>query len=106
MIGFPKVFSTKHDFYNARALFPEQTKAKLKEIMDGRFIWVKDHELTENETGITDLTHKVIKTAKDTSSDMENREEVLVQLVLVEDEHSEFARLGWTVDEANMFLAN
>lgn len=103
MFGFPKVFSTKEDYYNSKAEYPAETKAHLKKVMDGRFIWQKDHELSEGETGINDATHKVIMSASETG-DMMNHQEVPVQMVLVEDMNSLFYRLGFTLDEANRFI--
>ena len=102
MYGFPKVFSTKQDFYNVRDMYPEQTKDKLKELMEGMKIWVATGELEENASGITDTTHKVIETTK---GDMGSEETVNVQMELVEDDNSEFYRMGWTKEEAAIFLA-
>lgn len=104
MKGFPKVFSTKQDFYNVRDDYPEQVKNKLKQVMEGRFIWVSNGELPEGSLGINDDTHMTIET-KPENAPMDSTETVLVQLVMKEDEHSEFKRLGWTEQEAIEFLA-
>lgn len=104
MKGFPKVFSTKQDFYNVRDAYPTQTKAKLKSVLDGRFIWVNAGELAEGDTGIIDDTHKVIET-KPENAEMTSNETVLVQMILSEDANCEFYRLGWTLEEAIAFLA-
>lgn len=101
MYGFPKVFSTKQDFYNVRDMYPEQTKNKLKELMDGMKIWVAEKEVAEGK-GTVNATHKVIQTTK---GDMGSEEKVFVQMKLVEDENSEFYRMGWTKEEAAIFLA-
>ena len=104
MKGFPKVFSTKQDYYNVRDTYPEQTKAQLKRIMDGRFIWKNIGELAEGETGLVDDTHKVIETSGDMMSENKDKT-VFVQMILTEDENCEFYRQGWNIEEAINFLA-
>lgn len=102
MYGFPKVFSTKQDFYNVRDMYPEQTKDKLKELMEGIKIWVITGELAADASGVTDATHKVIETSK---GEMGSEEKVKAQMELVEDANAEFYRMGWTKEEAAIFLA-
>ena len=102
MKRFPSVFSTKGDFYNVREEFPDKVKEVLRNLMGARYIWVIDKELLAGTKGIEDSTHQVIKTMVD--EDGEQREATM-QMKMVEDKNAEFYRLGWTVEEANKFLA-
>lgn len=101
MKGFPKVFSTKQDFYNVFSMYPEKAKARLQELYDNRFVWKKVGEVTSAE-GLEDATNKVISTSEDTAEG--EKRELLLHMRLVEDANAEFFRLGWTVDEAVIFL--
>lgn len=106
MIGFPKVFSTKKDFYNAVKLYPVETKEKLKQLMANRFIWVKTKVLKEDEIGIEDDTHKVVELQHEDVNSPTGFTVDRVQMKLIVDPNSEFNRLGWTLDEANIFLVD
>ena len=101
MKGFPKVFSTKEDFYNVREEFPDKVKGVLRELMGARFIWVLDKEILDGTKGIENSTHKVIKTTVDEDG---VQRDAIMQMKMVEDTNAEFYRLGWTVDEANKFF--
>ena len=102
MKGFPRVFSTKVDFYNVREEFPDKVKEVLRSLMGARYIWVIDKEILADTKGIEDSTHQIIKTTVDEDG---VQREATMQMKMVEDKNSEFYRLGWTVEEANKFLA-
>ena len=103
MQGFPNVFSTKEDFYNVRAVYANEVKKVLKEIMDGRFIWVTEKEVHDGEEFISNDTHRLLEaTERDDETNKERK--VYYQQILVEDPNSEFNRLGWTVEEAHTFI--
>ena len=102
MKGFPSVFSTKGDFYNVREEFPDKVKEVLRRLMGARYIWVIDKEILADTKGIEDSTHQIIKTTVDEDG---VQREATMQMKLVEDKNSEFYRLGWSVEEANKFLA-
>jgi hypothetical protein len=65
MKNFPKVFNTKKDYENCLGQFPEQTRAKLKSLADGRFIWADCGEIAQTKTldttgiGVQDSFHAV-----------------------------------------------
>lgn len=98
MYGFPKVFSTKQDFYNVKEQFPNETKEALKKILNGRFVWEEEKKLTSKTEGVNDSTHKVL-----VNTDEEGKT-VISQLRYVEDPHCELFRLGFTVEEAKTFI--
>lgn len=102
MKGFPSVFSTKGDFYNVREEFPDKVKEVLRRLMGARYIWVIDKEILADTKGIEDSTHQIIKTTVDEDG---VQREATMQMKMVEDKNSEFYRLGWSVEEANKFLA-
>ena len=102
MKGFPSVFSTKGDFYNVREEFPDKVKEVLRRLMGARYIWVIDKEILADTKGIEDSTHQIIKTTVDEDS---VQREATMHMKMVEDKNSEFYRLGWSVEEANKFLA-
>ena len=109
MIGFPKVFSTKKDFYNAVKLYPKETRDKLRQLMADRYIWVPIKNLKNDEEGITDNTHKVVTAyADDSESNTLPTPSVVTrtQMKLVLNPTSEFNELGWTLQEANIFLVD
>lgn len=97
MMGFPKVLSTKEDFYNVKSSYPKQAKEALKSLMDGRFIWIENKEVAANQPHINSDKVKVVQTTKD-------GKDIFMQMKLVEDINAEFFRLGWTIPEANEFL--
>ena len=102
MKGFPSVFSTKGDFYNVREEFPDKVKEVLRRLMGARYIWVIDKEILADTKGTEDSTHQIIKTTVDEDG---VQREATMQMKMVEDKNSEFYRLGWSVEEANKFLA-
>ena len=52
MRGFPESFSTKQDFLNGIATYPEETKAELRHLIAGRFEFVQTGVLAEGEEGL------------------------------------------------------
>lgn len=93
MRGFPKHLNTKQDYLNCLEEFPSETKAELQRLLDNRFIWTDTAVLAATETGVTDDTHRVIKT-----------EDGDIQQELKEDNCSELIRLGFTVAEIEEML--
>lgn len=87
MRGFPKYLNTKQDYLNCLKDYPQETKAKLQDLLDTRFVW-RDTAIIE-VGGIMDETHRVI--------DTEDGEKI--QQEYVEDERAELFRLGFTVKE-------
>lgn len=97
MMGFPRVLSTKEDFYNLKSSYPKQVKEVLQSLMNDRFIWIEDKEVAANQPHVDSDKVKVVSTTKDDKK-------VFIQMKLVEDTNAEFFRLGWTVLKANEFL--
>ena len=88
MQGFPKYLNTKQDYLNCLQDFPEETKKELQNLIDSRYSWAITKVLAENDTGVTDNTHKVI----------ENNGEKL-QYEYVEDNNAKIFKLDFTVNE-------
>ena len=102
MRGFPNVFSTKQDYYNAKKLFPAETKKAVQELMEARFIWTELGELIDG--GIVDTEHKIENTEIEEADG--SRRPIKMQFKRVEDSNAEFYRLGWTLTEASAFLGS
>jgi hypothetical protein len=100
MIGEAKLghYATKKDFNNLRKREPEAAKARLRSLKENRFSWFEVGPLAEGEPGREDDKHQVIETAGEKGV-------VRIQQELREDPNSQFFRLGFTVAEANDFLA-
>lgn len=102
MYGVPKHFNTLQDIKNSMAVEPEGTKAKLKELLANRFLWLEVEELKDGEDGITDETHKVVEMPepKVKYGTDDSGEEVLkrYQFELREDPNAHIFRLGATVE--------
>lgn len=93
MRGFPKHLNTKQDYLNCLEKFPDETKAELQRLLDNRFVWTDTAVLAAGEAGVTDDTHRVIKT-----------DDGNIQQELKEDTCSELIRLGFTVAEIEEML--
>lgn len=98
MVGSPKHYNTKQDFINTKDLFPEETKKRLQELIDGRFAWFITGNTTL-ESGITDDTHRVIE-----DKQMNSDEVKYIQMELKEDPNALLFTMGWTVFEAETFI--
>ena len=98
MRGIPNSFNTADDVKNSLALDKEATRRKLKELLDGRFIWVETGRLEEGETGLEDAMHRVV-----TSGDNPESPE-RIQLELREDPHAWLFRIGLDVPTATEHL--
>lgn len=101
MRGFPKYtdISTKYDVENLKSTFPKETKAFLESLMNDRFIWVTTGELTNQESGITDDTHRVIEV-----KDNETEAIGYAQQELVEDKNARIFRMGYTLEDVEILI--
>lgn len=95
MKGFPKTLNTKQDVLNALESYPVETKAYLQELLDTRFIWVKERELAPGEPGVQSSTHKVVPNSEDGS---------FAQYIRTEDENCKLFRIGLTVAETEEII--
>lgn len=94
MQGFPRYLATREDVQNCLELYPEQTRDRLRDLIDSRFIWTTTGTLAEGDEGITDDTHRVI--TEETSPGETSR----YQQELQEDPNCHLFRLGLSVEEA------
>ena len=97
MVGFPGHLNSKQDVENLLALpsYTSQTKARLRQLIDGRFAWIVTGEIAEGESGVEDTTHKVIP----------QEAGVRLQMELAEDPGAQLFRMGFTVAEAEGLAA-
>jgi len=93
MRDFPKWLNTKQDYLNCLNLYPDETKKSLQVLLDSRFNWFPVRELTENEQGITDETHKIVEFENERS-----------QYELLEDSNARIFQLGFTVEEVQALI--
>ena len=99
MRGIPKWFNTREDELNSMAVDKDATKAKLQEMLDGRFVWVAILKLGDNADGIEDATHKVL-----TQREMEGGQEERFQYELQEDPNAWIILICLTVEEINNLI--
>lgn len=99
MKGFPKHFNTKKDVENCLTQWPERTKTVLQQMLDARFAWVIDRKLADDESGITDETHKITEVTDDADNVVER-----YQMKWEEDPSCQLFRLGLTVDEVETMI--
>jgi hypothetical protein len=102
MLGKPRAehFRTKDDFYQLRAKAPDEAKAQLMRLRDGRFAWFETGALAAGVKGLTDNTHRVASAGDMTGGDGGAQ----VQLELREDPNALFYKMGWTLAEAEAFI--
>ena len=99
MRGVAKWFNTEQDIINCMAVDKEATKARLRELLDGRFAWFPDKVLKKGAAGIEDDTHKVITMQADNGGIEEHW-----QYKLREDPNAWIFRIGLTVEKINKLL--
>lgn len=95
MRGVAKWFNTEQDIINCMAVDKEATKARLRELLDGRFAWFPDKVLKKGAAGIEDDTHKVVTMQADKER---------WQYELREDPNAWIFRIGLTVEKINELL--
>ena len=97
MRGIPTIFGTRDDVFNSLQEDAEETKRRLKELYDGRNIWVAKHKVTEG-SGLNSATHKTVM--QNMAAQMGGPEALeLWQYELVEDPNAWIFKLGFTSDE-------
>jgi len=91
--------STVYDIENLHKEKPELAKRYLKSLLDGRFCFVKDHELASNTNGVENATHRVdIEITPDPNdpTNIEAGTEHRWQMVLEEDPNAFMFKIGFT----------
>lgn len=101
MRGAAKHFNTLADVANSMAVDKEGTKALLRKLKEGRFIWV-DKGALGNAQGVTDATHKVVEVGEGDS--MENQTMKPHQFERQEDPNAWMFRIGLTVAQIDAYL--
>lgn len=103
MRGVPKIFGTEQDIINSMAEDPQTTKAKLRELLAGRFAWFTVRKLKDGEAGLEDATHRVVAQRGGMGPEDEGPEERW-QYELQEDANAFMFKIGLTVDKINSYL--
>ena len=103
MRGVPKTFGTEQDIINSMAEDPQATKAKLREMLSGRFAWFAVRKLEDGAAGLEDATHKVVVQSGGMGAEDEGQEERW-QYELQEDPNAFMFKIGLTVDKINSYL--
>jgi hypothetical protein len=86
------------DIKNLHKENPQLAKGYLQNLLDGRFYFVKDHELEADDLGVTDDTHRVDEERTPDSDDPMNMEAGTVtrfQMVLQEDPNAFMFKIGF-----------
>lgn len=102
MRGIPKIFGTEQDVINSLAEDANATKAKLRELLNGRFSWFPVRKLEENEAGVEDDTHKVVTMDGGMEAPVTPAERW--QYELREDSNAFMFQIGLTVEKINNYL--
>jgi hypothetical protein len=91
--------STVYDIENLHGENPDLAGKYLGNLLDGRFVFVKDSELAEGETGLEDTTHRVDSEHVPDPDDPMDAEKGTVrrwQMVLEEDPNAFLFKIGFT----------
>lgn len=100
MRGIPHVFGTEQDVINAMKDDPAATKAKLQELLDGRFAWFNNGPIEGK--GIKDATHKIEEYREDENNP--DSPVTLMQYELREDPNAKLFQIGLNVAKAEAYL--
>ncbi len=96
MRGFPKILATKEDYEYVRTHFPKQQwQPHFQQLLDTRYEWFFDKQLTEDEVGIEDDTHKI---------EVDPQSETRYQFSLKLNENCKLKQLGYTVKQVQQIL--
>jgi hypothetical protein len=97
------------DIKNLRKENPQLAKAYLQNLLEGRFYFVKDHELETDDPGVTDAAHRVDEERTLDPKDPMNTEAGTVtrfQMVLQEDPNAFIFKIGFTTAVQAQTLLN
>lgn len=103
MRGVPKTFGTEQDIINSMAEDQQATKAKLRELLAGRFAWFAVRKLEDSEAGLEDATHRVVEQRTGMGPGDDGPVERW-QYELQEDSNAFMFKIGLTVDKINSYL--
>ena len=103
MRGFPKHLNTKQDYLNLLATMPEETKAALKQELDGRFAWQAVKKLGETTPKLK--ANQEIRELQAEGLDPGAEPQLERWLFELKDDPAAwFYRLGFTVEEAEAII--
>ena len=94
MRGFPKHINTKQDIENLLPLYPEETKAVVQRLLEGRETWQETGVVADGKLGVVDDTHQVVERPT------EDGKTVKVQMEKREDPRCRLYQLGLSKEEA------
>jgi len=94
MRGFPRHINTKADIENLLPLYPEETKAHVQRLLEGRETWQESKVLADKELGVEDATHQVVEREEEAGKT------VKVQMEKREDPRCRLYQLGLSKEEA------
>jgi hypothetical protein len=97
------------DIKNLHKMNPQLAKEYLKNLLNGRFYFVKDHELEADDPGVTDATHRVDEERIPDPNDPTNMESGTVtryQMILQEDPNAFMFKIGFTTAAQAQTLLN
>jgi hypothetical protein len=97
------------DIKNLHKTNPQLAKDYLQNLLDGRFYFVKDHELELDDLGVTDATHRVDEERipnLESPMDMESGTVTRYQMVLQEDPNTFLFKIGFTTAAQAQSLLN
>jgi hypothetical protein len=97
------------DIKNLRKSDPELAKEYLRNLLNGRFYFVKDHELETGDSGLIDDAHRVDEEHVPDPNDPMNMESGTViryQMVLQEDPNAFLFKIGFTTAAQAQTLLN
>lgn len=84
---------TKEDYLYCIDIFPIETKAKIKQLLEDRYIWKSKSVLSSSTDAIIDDTHRTITLNND-----------LIQQEYIEDENALLFNIGFSVSEAESIV--
>jgi hypothetical protein len=91
--------NTVYDIENLYRENPDLAKKYLKNLLDGRFYFVRDQELSEGVSGVEDATHRVDSEHIPDPEDSRNMKKGTIkrwQMVLEEDPNAFMFKIGFT----------
>jgi hypothetical protein len=96
------------DIKNFHKMNPQLAKEYLRNLLNGRFYFVKDHELEADDSGVTDDTHRVDEEHVPDPNDPMNIEAGTIirhQMILQEDPNAFIFKIGFaTATQAQTLL--
>lgn len=102
MVGFPKYLNTKQDYLYVKNNFTKDNwYSVFQELLDTEKGWLMTSKLADNDTGITDDTHKIIENKDETGTVAKERYQYEYKV----DPNCKMLRLGFTEDEIKDILS-